>query len=204
MSQSSPPLVLVTAFEPFGGSNINPSGLVAEKLRAPGGWQLKYRVLPVVTSGLAERVEELVSTLNPSLVISLGEAQGSDVFRVEQTARNLLAFGGPDNSGVQIENEPIVHDGPGALASTICCDSVQSALSKTGVASLLSDDAGGFLCNQLFYLMAHRSLETGPKVGFLHLPSLPEQGYGQGLSLERQLVAVQAVLNRLCGGPDLI
>ena len=59
---------------------------------------------------------------------------------------------------------------------------------------------GGFLCNQLFYLLAHRSLETGPQIGFLHLPSLPKQGYGQGLSLERQLVAVQAVLNRLCDG----
>ncbi len=194
------PILLVTGFEPFNGSPLNPSAMVAERLVAPTGWRLKTLVLPVVSEGLLERVEELVSALGPSLIVSLGEARGSREFRVERTARNRLSFNCPDNAGVRLEDRLIVDNGPLHLHSTLCCQTVQKGLKSCGVASKLSDDAGGFLCNQLLYLLAHRTASEMAKVGFIHLPSLPEQGYGPGLALDLQVRAVQQVLECLCEG----
>lgn len=39
--------ILVTAFEPFNGRDINPSQLILEKLEAPDGVTLNKKLLPV-------------------------------------------------------------------------------------------------------------------------------------------------------------
>jgi pyroglutamyl-peptidase len=197
MSTGQTPLLLVTGFEPFGGSSVNPSALLAERLSAPPGWALERRILPVDTKLLSPLLKSLLDDLKPDLILCLGEARGANVFRVETTARNRLAFQLPDNAGEVVKNEPVIQDGPALLSSTLDLEKALSSLRSLHFAANLSDDAGGFLCNQLFYSLCHRFLNSPTRVGFLHLPSLPEQGFGQGLNLESQLRAVQALVNAL-------
>lgn len=198
MAENLRPTVFATGFEPFDGSGLNPSALVLDHLTAPVGWRLETQVVPVVSCGLAQRLEESLTTLSPSIVLSLGESRGSDHFRVERRARNLLDFRCPDNAGSQLHHQPVVEGGPPEILGTLCWETVLGCLTECGLPARLSDDAGSFLCNQLFYLLAHQSSQSGPKVGFLHLPSLPEQGFGLGLELARQVQGVQGVLEAIC------
>lgn len=197
MSTEQTPLLLVTGFEPFGGSSVNPSALLAQRLSAPPGWAMARRILPVETKLLSPLLESLLDDLKPDLVLCMGEARGASAFRVERMARNLLAFQLADNAGEVIENQPVIQDGPALLPSTLDLEKALSSLRDLDFAANFSDDAGGFLCNQLFYSLCHRFLNGPTRVGFLHLPSLPEQGFGHGLKLESQLRAVQALVNAL-------
>jgi pyroglutamyl-peptidase len=190
--------LLVTAFEPFGESAINPSQLVLERLRPPLGWELRREVLPVETEALPTLLDTLLQE-PPSLALALGEARASTAFRVERWARNRLDFGRPDNAGRTIADGQVSPGGRERLPSTLDVATVLETLRELGTEAYFSDDAGGYLCNQLFYSLRHRLPESVP-VGFLHLPSLPEQGFGAGLPLEEQVLAVQAVLDALARG----
>lgn len=194
------PTLLVTGFEPFGGSAINPSSLLLPRLSAPSGWHLITRVLPVDTARLAPVLEDLLETSAPALVVALGEARGTAAFRVETTARNRLEFSLADNAGARVRGVAIVPDGPACLPATLDVDATRDCLRSLGMTAEFSDDAGGFLCNQLFYSLCHRYQGERTQVGFLHLPSLPEQGFGRGLELHAQTMAVQAVLELLAEG----
>jgi pyroglutamyl-peptidase len=194
---ASQPVLLLTGFEPFDGSPINPSALLLSQLVAPPGWILEGTVLPVDTVRLPTMLESLFCRLMPSIVLSLGEARGSSHFRVEASARNRLDFARPDNAGIRVRNQPIAAGGPERLQATLSAQMMLASLKASGVPALASDDAGGFLCNQVLYSMCLRFSETSTRVGFLHLPSLPEQGFGPGVSLSKQVRAVQDLLNSL-------
>ena len=188
--------VLLTAFEPFGESSVNPSQLVLERLRAPAGCELLRQVLPVDTEALPAVLDQLLAAASPELVLCLGEARSSEKFRVERVARNRLCFPRPDNAGRTIASGAVIAGGADELPSTLCVASVMQALERAGVEARFSDDAGGYLCNQLFYSLSHRLALVAP-VGFLHLPSLPEQGFGPGVPLDMQVRAVEQVLKSL-------
>ncbi len=50
------------------------------------------------------------------------------------------------------------------------------ALRAAGIPAAASRDAGGFLCNHVFYvLMGALAERTGVRGGFVHVPLLPEQ-----------------------------
>ncbi len=190
--------LLVTGFEPFGGSALNPSGLLLQRLCSPPGWELRTALLPVCSAGLPTALENALNSSPPGLVLSLGEARGSERFRIERVAKNRLDFSIPDNSGRRIESSPILSGGACQLLATLPAEPAREALIGLKEAVALSDDAGGFLCNQAFYWLLHRFQGSSTRVGFLHLPSLPEQDFGEGVSLARQSEAVQAVITALC------
>ena len=47
---------------------------------------------------------------------------------------------------------------------------IKQRLEREGVACTLSEDAGSYLCNAVFYWLARRGLPEGTPVGFVHLP----------------------------------
>ena len=51
----------------------------------------------------------------------------------------------------------------------------QPTLQLTGVAAEVSQTAGTFVCNQVFYTLQHGWAQPGRCSGFVHLPCLPEQ-----------------------------
>lgn len=194
--------MLVTGFEPFGGSPLNPSAMVLPRLSPPLGWRLATRVLPVETFQLSDILDRLLDEVKPTLVLSLGEARGSSAFRVETTGRNRLNFRLPDNAGQRLADVPVLAGGPAELPATIAVTVVRDRLRALDLQADLSHDAGGFLCNQLLYSLCHRFASSSTPVGFLHLPSMPEQGFGPGLGLDRQVLAVRSVLDLLTAEPS--
>ncbi|MEM1356416.1 MAG: pyroglutamyl-peptidase I [Planctomycetota bacterium] len=201
--------ILLTGFEPFNGSATNPAKRVVEELTGAGeslGVELTAALLPVDALKLPGILLPMLDQLRPAAVLHVGEAAGADKVRVERLAVNLLDFDYPDNTGRVIRDAPIQGDGPAARWATMDVRAAEAAISEAGLPVMLSASAGTFLCNQALYLslMWSEALGGNRQVGFLHIPSSPEQvdsgeRSGPGMEIERSVAAVQAVLGMLAG-----
>src|SRR5579883_2650751 len=91
--------VLMTGFEPFGGSNVNPSAVLAEMLDGErvGEVRVAASVLPVGEESGPRALEAAIERHTPDVVLSLGLAGGRAALSIERAALNVLDFPIPDN-----------------------------------------------------------------------------------------------------------
>ena len=171
--------VLLTGFEPFGGSHVNPSEQVAGRLARDGvpGVALQSAILPVDRQGGPATLLNAVRACQPDAILCLGEAARRPAISIERVAINLLDYRMVDNAGHQAVDEPIVLEGPAAYFVTLPVRAMLDAVRMAGIPAELSLSAGAFLCNQVTYELLHylttRQLDI--PAGFVHLPALPEQ-----------------------------
>jgi len=151
--------VLVSAFEPFDGGAVNPSQRLVEELAAapPAGVELETAVLPVSYARAAEALLSALRHAAPDVVICFGQADGRTGISVERFAHNLDSDELVDNDGVSSGAE-IDPAGPVAYRSTLPIAEIVAALRAEGIPASESRDAGGFLCNHVFYVLM-RALE---------------------------------------------
>ncbi len=174
----------MTGFEPFGGSDVNPSELVARSLegRLIAGRRIVVRVFPVETSGVGDRLRQAFEEEQPELVVCTGLAAGRTAVSLERVAVNMLDFEQPDNAGEERTNEPILRGGPDARLSPMPIAEIVDAWQREGVPGYVSNSAGTYLCNQILYEALGIAESVSPPVtaGFIHLPYLPEQAIAAG------------------------
>lgn len=197
---------LVTGFEPFGQSNINPSEQVVQALagRQFEEFAVATAVLPVHRTDGPQTLLTLVQQLQPDAVVCLGEAGGRTAVSLERVAVNLLDFAIADNGGLTVQDEPIVAGGPAAYFTTLPVRTLQQAILAAGIPAELSLSAGAFLCNQVMYELLHflGEQQLAIPAGFVHLPLLPEQAASQkplrpSMALESMVTAVATILQIL-------
>jgi len=183
--------ILVTGFEAFADHATNPSAEISRRLGdAPGR---EGQVLPVSYAAAAERVGELVATHRPRVWLVLGLCAEARGLRLERIARNRDESSRPDNDGVARGGAPILESGPAFLASSLPLTELAIRLERERVPVEWSDDAGGFLCNHVFYLACHAMAASGSgaRCGLIHVPPVT------ALALERQIAALEACLGLL-------
>lgn len=170
--------LLLTAFEPFGGETINPSWEVAKILdgRIVGDMQIIAKCLPCVFGDSLKALEAAINTTQPNMVISLGQAGGRSDITPERVAINIDDARIADNAGKQPIDEPIIVDGEPAYFTTLPVKAMVQALQQCGIAASVSNTAGTFVCNHVFYGLQHLAQQYGiDKSGFIHIPYLPTQ-----------------------------
>jgi pyroglutamyl-peptidase len=171
--------ILVTGFEPFNKSSLNPSKMVAEALAAEGipGISINTAILPVDVQRGPETLIQAVEAVQPEAILCLGQASRRAVISIERVAVNLLDFRIPDNGGNQINDQPVVPGAPAAYFTTIPVREIYETLKEMGIPVELSLSAGAYLCNQVIYVLLHHLQSQGMSIlaGFIHLPNLPEQ-----------------------------
>ena len=172
--------VLLTGFDPFGGEPINPSLEVARRLhgwRCASGAVVTACELPAVFGRAIDVLAQAIERTQPRLVIALGQAASRGEISVERIAINVDDARIADNAGRQPIDEPVVAGGPAAYFSTLPIKAIVAALHARGIAAGVSQSAGTFVCNHLFYGLAHLIDTRWPAMrgGFIHLPLLPEQ-----------------------------
>lgn len=171
--------ILITGFEPFAGDTLNPS-LEAIRLLASlrvEGVKLAVAPLPVSARRIEAALREALEAHRPDVVIAVGQAGGRSELSVERVAINVDDFRIPDNDGYQPVDGPVVPGGPAAYFSTLPLKAMVHRMREAGVPAQVSQTAGTFLCNHVFYLARHLA-ETafpGMRAGFIHVPALPEQ-----------------------------
>jgi hypothetical protein len=113
--------ILVTGFEPFGGSPVNPSAMAAESLahgRFPGT-EVRALVLPVVggtePGSARAALDAMLEAFPADAAIHFGEAHVRGEVSVERVAVNLRDYRIADNSGAFAEDSPVVDGAPDAI-----------------------------------------------------------------------------------------
>lgn len=183
--------VLVTGFEPFGGDELNPSADIAHALdgRVIARHRVVGAVLPCVFGRSIEELRRLLRTHEPRLVVALGLAGGRADITPERVAINIDDARIPDNAGAQPIDRPVVRGGPAAYWSTLPIKAIGAALRARGVPASVSQTAGTFVCNHVFYGLMHAlRRRRGVRGGFIHVPFLPEQVKRHEPSLPRDVL----------------
>jgi len=176
------PVVLVTGFDAFGGDALNPSWLAAKALhgRRMAGHKIVAAQLPTVFDDSLKVLRVLLRTHRPALVLCLGLAGGRAALSLERVAINVNDARIADNAQAQPVDTPVVPGGPAAYFTRLPVKAMLQALQHAGVAAEVSQTAGTFVCNHVFYGLMHElATRRGFKAvrgGFVHVPWLPEQG----------------------------
>ena len=159
--------ILLTAFEPFGGDDRNPSAEVLAAV-ATRSADLFSVLLPVVYADAGAHVERWITDLRPAAWIGLGLHAGATAVTLERRAANADDAALADNAGDLRRGTPIDPAGPAFRPATVDWSAVAAAV--PGCA--FSDSAGRFVCNHTFYRAAAMAdqLDPRPAVGFVHLP----------------------------------
>lgn len=195
------PRVLVTGFEPFGGSSVNPSQQLVDALDG----DVAKALLPVSYARAADALRSAVREHAPDAVICFGQAESRSEIAIERFAHNLDEATTTDNDETPGSGAPIDPDGPIAYPSSLPVDAIVEALRADGIQAAPSRDAGGFLCNHVFYVLM-RTLERerpSARGGFVHVPLLPEQALERdapSMPLETLVRAARVIVEQ-CAQP---
>jgi pyroglutamyl-peptidase len=179
MSRQPQPTVLLTGFDPFGGDSINPSWLAVERLH--GEVIAEHRVvgvqLPTSFARGPRALRAAIRRHTPSLILCVGQAGGRAALSLERVAINVNDARIADNDGAQPVDTRVVRGGPAAYFTTLPIKTMLAELHAAGIPADISQTAGTFVCNAVFYALMHRLAEpaTSARGGFIHIPYLPEQ-----------------------------
>jgi pyroglutamyl-peptidase len=203
--------VLLTGFEPFNKEPINPAWETVRALDgwSEGGFRVTARQLPCVFGDANAAMRSLIDDLQPALVIAVGQAGGRVDLSVERVAINVDDAPIKDNAGLQLVDEPIVAGGPAAYFSTLPIKAIVAALRAAGLPASVSQTAGTFVCNHVFYGLMHALAgRDDVKAGFIHIPYLPEQAArhpgAASMSLAQMTEGIRiSVLTALASSRDL-
>ena len=207
--------ILVSGFEPFGGERVNPSQALVEALRDVDflGVELQTLILPVVRGAADEQLLAAIDELSPSHVLMFGEAGGRAQITPERVAINVDDYRMADNAGHQPSGETIVYDAPVGYFSTLPIDAMVAAMATAGLPAAVSNTAGTFLCNRVFFSVMHylscRAPAHSTRAGFVHLPYLHEQVANKAratpsISLHELVDAAQRVIKLIASGTDVV
>ena len=192
--------LLITGFDPFGGQTVNPSWAVAEALPdTVGEYRLVKLQLQTLYGKAAETVLRQAAECHPDVILCMGLAGGRKAVTPEVVAINLREASIPDNAGVKYENAPVIADGPAAYFATLPVREMVGAIRAKEIPAALSYSAGTYVCNDVLYTLLHRFHGTETRVGFVHVPYIPQQAAeGQpSLPLEQAVEAIQAAIQAL-------
>ena len=168
--------LLITGFDPFGGERINPSWEAVKLLpETIGEYALTKMQIPTVFGQAAEKVLTAAKELKPDVILSVGQAGGRKAVTPEVIGINLREAGIPDNMGNRPVNTPVIAGGPDACFATVPVREMVKIITSAGLPAALSFSAGAFVCNDVLYTLLHHYRGTDTRVGFIHVPFLPEQ-----------------------------
>ncbi len=197
------PLALLTGFAPFAGEAVNPSREIARALHGKiiAGHRILAAELPTEFATALPLLGKLIAKHRPALVMALGLAGGRSEISLERVAINLIDARIADNAGAQPVDVRIVENAQNAYFSTLPIKAMRTALLDAGIPAALSLSAGTFVCNQVFFGLAHLLSERYPNVrgGFVHVPYLPQQAAQYpgtpSMALETMISGIQIALH---------
>jgi pyroglutamyl-peptidase len=95
---------------------------------------------------------------------------------LERIAINVDDARIPDNAGQQPIDTPIVEGGPAAYFSTLPIKAMMVGLRDAGFPAEISQTAGTYVCNHIFYGLMHALRDKrNVRGGFIHIPYSPTQ-----------------------------
>jgi pyroglutamyl-peptidase len=206
--------VLVTGFERYGTTPVNPAEKVARALNGEtvGDARVVGIVVPSLYWKCIETVRSAIEEVRPRLVILLGEYAGRSMITVERVATNFndaTRYGLADNAGNAPQDEPTIAGGPVAYYATLPLRAMVKRMREAGIPADISDTAATLMCNHLMYGVLHHIAEKrlDTRAGWIHLPHLPEVAAllhnlgNPSMSMETSAAGVRAAIKAALDHP---
>jgi len=190
--------ILLTGFDPFGEKDINPSWEVVKTLPDEiSGHKIIKKQVPTVFGSSFRVLREYINEYSPDVLLMVGQAGGRSSVSVERVAINIDDAPIEDNEGNQPIDERIAADGDNAYFSNLPVKAMVKRMNDSGIPATLSNSAGTFVCNHLFYSLLHFISKTSLslRAGFIHVPFFPSQVCGSG---DLPSMAADTVLKGIC------
>lgn len=173
-------MILLTGFEPFGGESVNPSWLAAKAaadILGAEGFDANAVELPCVFGESLAALDAALARHQPELVVCAGQAGGRASISVERVAINCDDARIPDNAGNRPVDRPVVAEGPAAYFSALPIKAALHALISVGIPAEISQTAGTYVCNHVFYGLMQRIAQADGAIrgGFVHVPFSTDQ-----------------------------
>lgn len=171
--------LLITGFGAFPGARFNPTARLVKKLariRRPAFAQARTvtHVFSTQYAAVDRELPELMRQHRPDVILLLGLAARSKHLRIEMRARNMLSILAADAQGFAPRHGAIRMGAPADRRARTSSARVLAATRGFGVRTKLSRDAGGYVCNYLYW----RALEYAERmskpalVQFVHVPQI--------------------------------
>lgn len=193
-------MILLTGFEPFGGnttnSSIEASRRAAELLDGTGQPAAAVE-LPCVFSEAPGALRRAVERHRPELVICTGLNASTGAIMLERVGLNVIDARLPDNAGEQPVDVPVIPGGPAAYFTTLPIKRTLDALQRAGTPAQVSQSAGTFVCNQVFYTLMHELGGSGNGIrgGFVHVPPTGVAGMDPEVMAQALVLVVREALD---------
>lgn len=167
--------ILITGFEPFQDNMINPSEEILKYLpKTIYGNNIHKVVLPVTYKHAFETLEKYMNETNFDAILMIGVAKGRKHITPERVAININDSTVPDNAGKMLNDTPIIKTGDKAYFSSLPIKTIVTKLTQKSIPVKVSNTAGTFVCNDLFYRLMHHisTNKLDIKAGFIHIPQM--------------------------------
>lgn len=165
--------VLVTGFEPYGNYSENSSWKAAQQIAfcSIEGVEVVAKLLPVSFSRVGKVLRSAIELHSPDLLILLGQSAAVDNIKLERVALNMMDSRNADNDGYTPNEVPIDKNGATALFTSLPIKALRSAIEAKGINVKISNSAGLYVCNRLYYEALQLCCERGAMQAiFVHLP----------------------------------
>jgi pyroglutamyl-peptidase len=170
--------LLITGFNPFDERGYNTTSEVLELLpETIANFSLSKRVIPVEWLAGEQHLLNLCEREKPDAILSMGMSKQT-VLQFESLAKNHRKPFLTDNLDQFPPATLINNQGPAHYSASWIAPQPLPHLFKNGLEMAHSEDAGGYLCNQTFFLASQyaASQKSCPPVAFIHIPPRPEDG----------------------------
>jgi pyroglutamyl-peptidase len=189
--------VFISGFGPFGDHEVNPTSLLIDALRNgeisyPEELLIETVTLPVSFGESYEVLKKMSDSFNPDVMIAMGLGADRKAIELELIAQNKIHAQIRDNLGEKPEHQVINPKGPLSYLSTLPLAGMEGVLKKNGLPVKISNNAGTFVCNYIFYKMMEDNQDTERLCGFIHFPPLKED-----MTMDELKRVIELILNYL-------
>jgi pyroglutamyl-peptidase len=167
----------VTGFGPYPKVRVNPTGVLARRLGASRrlarlGIAVTAEVVETSYAAAGAAVPPLIAGIDPDACLHLGLAPRERAVRIETRGENRTRRLSPDVRGKRPASRALRPDSPKALTGTPRAAALLAGLKRAGVRARLSNDAGAYLCNAMYFWSLDEARKAGRRraVVFVHLP----------------------------------
>ncbi|MCP4437957.1 MAG: pyroglutamyl-peptidase I [Aureispira sp.] len=161
--------VLLTGFKPFAPYTINPTEQLVEALQPMKDIHIEKEIFEVDFELVHQVYPRMLEDVQPDLIINLGLNGQANSIQLERFAVNS----GFDYNGKRTFFD-IDAKSPAAYRSNIELDMLSQKLNDAGVPAIVSNHAGSYLCNFIYYHSLQYADLHRKKALFVHIPFTTE------------------------------
>ena len=172
--------ILVTGFGRFPGASTNPTTALAARVAHAGrrrGLDCVAHVFATTYAAVDRDLPALIAKHRPDAILMFGLAGRRRHVSIEVFARNRMSTWFPDAAGVVPPRAAIAAGAGASVRGRVPFSRLLAAARGTRVKTILSRDAGNYLCNYVYWRALEAAAKDGPRrVVFVHVPRVAPNG----------------------------